>query len=154
MKSSDHQLWMTAASTKNTVRTAMVHMYRTIRSWIWSDWLRPADVISCTSRTLPDYASTLVRGTPEWPPPPATSFQQGEYMSSGPRNVVITGANRGIGRAIAERFVAAGDNVATIYRGGDLPEGVFGAVADMREAEAIDAAFTRIEEHQGLTGVL
>lgn len=75
-------------------------------------------------------------------------------MSSEPRNVVITGANRGIGRAIAERFVAAGDNVATIYRGGDLPDGVFGAVADMRDAEAIDEAFTRIEQHQGLTGVL
>ncbi len=75
-------------------------------------------------------------------------------MSSEPRNVVITGANRGIGRAIAERFVAAGDNVATVYRGGDLPDGVYGAVADMRDAEAIDAAFTQIEEHQGLTGVL
>lgn len=75
-------------------------------------------------------------------------------MSNEPRNVVITGGNRGIGRAIAERFVAAGDNVATIYRGGELPEGVFGAVADMRDAEAIDAAFTQIEEHQGLTHVL
>lgn len=75
-------------------------------------------------------------------------------MSNEPRNVVITGGNRGIGRAIAERFVAAGDRVATIYRSGDLPEGVFGAVADMRDAEAIDAAFTRIEEHQGPTQVL
>lgn len=75
-------------------------------------------------------------------------------MSAEPRNVVITGANRGIGRAIAERFVASGDRVATIYRGGDLPEGVFGAIADMRDSEAIDAAFAKIEEHQGLTGVL
>lgn len=75
-------------------------------------------------------------------------------MSTDPRNVVITGANRGIGRAIAERFVAAGDNVATIYRGGDLPEGVFGAIADMRDSAAIDAAFTQIEEHQGMTSVL
>src|SRR5690625_4421712 len=74
---------------------------------------------------------------------------QGDRMSTDPRNVVITGANRGIGRAIAERFVAAGDNVATIYRGGDLPEGVFGAVADMRDSAAVDAAFTAIEEHQG-----
>lgn len=75
-------------------------------------------------------------------------------MSAEPRNVVITGANRGIGRAIAERFVASGDRVATIYRGGDLPEGVFGAIADMRDSEAIDAAFAKIEEHQGLTSVL
>lgn len=75
-------------------------------------------------------------------------------MSHQPRNVVITGANRGIGRAIAERFLAAGDNVATVYRGGDLPEGVFGAVADMRDTPAIDAAFTEIENHQGPTSVL
>ncbi|MPV49844.1 SDR family oxidoreductase [Pseudactinotalea sp. HY160] len=71
-----------------------------------------------------------------------------------PRSVVITGANRGIGRAIAERFVAAGDSVATIYRSGDLPDGVFGAVADMRDTAAIDAAFTAIEEHQGAPTVL
>ncbi|HLR56854.1 MAG TPA: beta-ketoacyl-ACP reductase [Beutenbergiaceae bacterium] len=75
-------------------------------------------------------------------------------MSEQPRSVVITGANRGIGRAIAERFVAAGEKVATIYRGGDLPDGVYGAVADMKDPDAIDAAFTKIEEHQGLTEVL
>ena len=75
-------------------------------------------------------------------------------MSQQPRSVVITGANRGIGRAIAERFVAAGERVATIYRGGDLPDGVYGAVADMKDPDAIDSAFTKIEEHQGLTDVL
>ncbi|WP_163542227.1 3-oxoacyl-ACP reductase FabG [Occultella kanbiaonis] len=75
-------------------------------------------------------------------------------MSENERTVVVTGANRGIGRAIAERFVADGYRVATIYRGGDLPEGVFGAVGDMRDSESIDAAFTAIEEHQGPTDVL
>lgn len=88
-----------------------------------------------------------------WRQPPR-NIVEGDYMSNEPRNVVITGANRGIGRAIAERFVAAGDNVATVYRGGELPEGVFGAVADMRNHEAIDSAFAQIEEHQGLTDVL
>jgi len=72
----------------------------------------------------------------------------------GPRVVVVTGANRGIGRAIAERFVAAGERVATVYRGGDLPEGVYGAVADMRDTVAIDAAFSQIEAELGPVQVL
>ncbi|TDE90308.1 SDR family oxidoreductase [Occultella glacieicola] len=75
-------------------------------------------------------------------------------MSENERTVVVTGANRGIGRAIAERFVADGYRVATIYRSGDLPDGVFGAVGDLRDTDSIDAAFTAIEAHQGPTDVL
>ncbi|GIJ00224.1 3-oxoacyl-[acyl-carrier-protein] reductase [Sediminihabitans luteus] len=71
-----------------------------------------------------------------------------------PRTVVVTGANRGIGRAIAERFVANGDRVATVYRSGDLPDGVFGAVADMTDSAAVDAAFTQIEAELGPVEVL
>ncbi len=66
----------------------------------------------------------------------------------------MTGANRGIGRAIAERFVANGDKVATIYRGGDLPDGVLGAVGDMRDTAAVDAAFTEVEAAHGPVEVL
>ena len=71
-----------------------------------------------------------------------------------PRSVLVTGANRGIGRAIAERFVAAGDKVATLYRGGELPEGVLGVIGDVRDSAAVDAAFSQVEAAHGPVEVL
>lgn len=73
---------------------------------------------------------------------------------SAPRSVLVTGANRGIGRAIAQRFVDSGDQVATIYRSGDLPDGVLGVPGDMTDTASIDAAFTQIEEAHGPVEVL
>lgn len=71
-----------------------------------------------------------------------------------PRTAVVTGANRGIGAAIAQRLLAAGYRVAGISRSGQAPDGVFAAAGDMRDTASIDAAFTSIEEHQGPTDVL
>ena len=75
-------------------------------------------------------------------------------MTTSPRVVVVTGASRGIGRAIAEAFVAAGDTVAALHRGGDVPEGTNGYVADVTDADAVDRAFTAIEQDLGPVEVL
>ncbi len=66
----------------------------------------------------------------------------------------MTGGNRGIGRAIAEAFVEAGDQVAVTYRSGEPPAGVLGVRCDVTDAEAVEAAFTEIEAAHGPVEVL
>lgn len=73
---------------------------------------------------------------------------------SEPRSVLVTGGNRGIGRAIAEAFVAAGDKVAVTHRSGEPPEGTLGVRCDVTDADSVDAAFARVEEQHGPVEVL
>ncbi|PWJ50679.1 3-oxoacyl-[acyl-carrier protein] reductase [Quadrisphaera granulorum] len=73
------------------------------------------------------------------------------------RSVLVTGADRGIGRAIAAAFVAAGDRVVGTYRTGrpeDVPEGALAVQADVTDTTSVDAAFTRAEEAHGPVEVL
>jgi 3-oxoacyl-[acyl-carrier protein] reductase len=65
------------------------------------------------------------------------------------RVVLVTGGNRGIGRAIAERFVAEGYKVAVTARSGEGPAGTLTVRADVTDAAAIDAAFTEVEAQLG-----
>lgn len=65
------------------------------------------------------------------------------------RVVLVTGGNRGIGRAIAERFVRDGYRVAVTARSGEGPEGTLTVRADVTDADSIDAAFSEVEEKLG-----
>jgi 3-oxoacyl-[acyl-carrier protein] reductase len=68
---------------------------------------------------------------------------------SSDRVVLVTGGNRGIGRAIAERFVAEGYRVVVTARSGEGPEGTLTVRADVTDAAAVDAAFTEVEKALG-----
>lgn len=74
-------------------------------------------------------------------------------MSEG-RVVLVTGGNRGIGRAIAERFLQAGYRVAVTARSGEGPDGTLTVRADVTDAAAVDAAFTKVEAELGPVEVL
>ena len=65
------------------------------------------------------------------------------------RTVLVTGGNRGIGRAIATAFVEAGDRVAVTARSGEGPEGTLTVRADVTDAASIDAAFAQVEAELG-----
>jgi 3-oxoacyl-[acyl-carrier protein] reductase len=65
------------------------------------------------------------------------------------RSVLVTGGNRGIGLAIAQAFVEAGDKVAVTYRSGEPPAGTLGVKCDVTDAAAVDAAFTEAEAAHG-----
>src|SRR5829696_5823055 len=74
--------------------------------------------------------------------------------SPAPRSVLVTGGNRGIGRAIAEAFLAQGDKVAVTTRNGGAPDGCLDVRCDVTDAEAVEAAFAEVEAAHGPVEVL
>jgi 3-oxoacyl-[acyl-carrier protein] reductase len=70
------------------------------------------------------------------------------------RSVLVTGGNRGIGRAIAQAFSDVGDDVAITYRSGEPPEGFLAVKCDITDAAAVESAFDEIEAAHGPVEVL
>ncbi|HET9420921.1 MAG TPA: beta-ketoacyl-ACP reductase [Nocardioides sp.] len=73
---------------------------------------------------------------------------------SEPRSVLVTGGNRGIGRAITEAFLAQGDKVAVTTRSGGAPDGALDLRCDITDADAVEAAFKEAEDAHGPVEVL
>ena len=70
------------------------------------------------------------------------------------RSVLVTGGNRGIGRAIAEAFVALGDRVAVTTRSGGAPDECLDVRCDVTDGESVEAAFAQVEAAHGPVEIL
>ena len=70
------------------------------------------------------------------------------------RTVLITGGNRGIGYAIAERFLSDGYQVAVTARSGKGPEGSITVRADVTDSSSLDRAIAEVEAACGPISVL
>ena len=76
-----------------------------------------------------------------------------------PRSVLVTGGNRGLGHAIAQAFLEAGDKVAFTYRSGEPPADLVEAgglpvTCEVTDTASVDAAFSTAEEAHGPVEVL
>lgn len=71
------------------------------------------------------------------------------------RRIVVTGVGRGLGRRLAELFVANGDQVWGTSRSGDVPDGLAGCVPlELRNEQSIIDAVTSIGQQTDRIDVL
>lgn len=65
------------------------------------------------------------------------------------RIALVTGANRGIGLAVALRLRTEGWTVVAGTRSGEAPDGLEAVTLDVSDPESIDTAFTEVEDRFG-----
>ncbi|QQM68375.1 3-oxoacyl-ACP reductase FabG [Actinomyces weissii] len=74
--------------------------------------------------------------------------------SERPRSVLVTGASRGIGRAVAQAMLEAGEHVVGLSRSGEVPEGALGLATDVTDETSLAEAVARAEAEYGPVEVL
>jgi len=75
-------------------------------------------------------------------------------MTSDLKVALITGGNRGIGLAIANRFKDDGYQVVVTHRSGISPTGFEGVIMDVTDSESVNSAIASIEKKFGRIDVL
>lgn len=67
---------------------------------------------------------------------------------------LVTGANRGIGLAIAQALKAAGHDVIVTHRSGSAPDGFKSVAMDVTSSASVDSAFEKIETEWGIPEII
>lgn len=75
-------------------------------------------------------------------------------MNQEAKVALITGGNRGIGLAIAERFKSEGYQVVVTHRSGLAPDGLDGVIMDVTDSESVNSAVASVEEKYGRIDIL
>jgi NAD(P)-dependent dehydrogenase (short-subunit alcohol dehydrogenase family) len=70
------------------------------------------------------------------------------------RSVLVTGGNRGIGLATAQRLAASGHRVAVTHRGTAAPDGLLAVKCDVTDNDQVEQAFAEVELAHGPVEVL
>ena len=68
--------------------------------------------------------------------------------------MLVTGGNRGIGLATAQRLAAAGHRVAVTHRGSGAPDGLLAVKCDVTDSDQVEQCFAEVELAHGPVEVL
>ena len=75
-------------------------------------------------------------------------------MTSDLKVALVTGGNRGIGLAIANKFKDDGYQVVVTHRSGNSPAGFEGVIMDVTDSESVNSGIESIEKKYGRIDVL
>jgi 3-oxoacyl-[acyl-carrier protein] reductase len=75
-------------------------------------------------------------------------------MSAEQSVALVTGANRGIGLAIAKALKGQGHNVVITYRSGAAPDGFNAVQMDVTDSSSVEAGFALIEQQWGTPEII